>query len=187
MQQAKATVIEHRKVSDLLRVWEERVHKQAQHFDALAGHVVQMDTEIIANAAKVKALKTEHAYLKQRQDKADQSIQQIYEQQDALARLLAGLEESLRSKLPAEVAAAGDSVQQPRAHQRAKVLAVQLDELDRQTEDLAKETETVQSALYAEPLATVVRVLDAQSSALDAIQGQCGGLAQRLRAAEAIL
>merc|ERR1712232_181596 len=72
----------------------------------------------------------------------------------------------------------------PRLHQQARVLTVQLDELDRQAEDLAKETETVQSRLYAEPLSTVVRVLDAHASALDSIQGQIGTLRQRLQAAE---
>eukprot|EP00913_Durusdinium_trenchii_P003281 g3036.t1 len=35
LQQARATMVEHRKVSDLLRMWEERIHKQAQHFDVV--------------------------------------------------------------------------------------------------------------------------------------------------------
>jgi len=184
-------VVEHRKANDLLRTWEERIHKQAQHFDAFATHVLQFDTEIIANAAKVKALRAEHAQLKFRQEAADQSVQQIYEQQDALARLLAGLEEALRAKLPADLSAGATQAAGlpgvPRAHQQAKVLTTQLDELDRQVEDLAKETETVQSTLYAEPLATVVRVLDGHASALDAIQGQVAALSTRLHAAESAL
>jgi len=176
--------VEHRKVNDLLRIWEERIHKQAQHFESFATQIVQFDTEIIANAAKVKVLRSEHAQLKSRQDAVDQSIQQILEQQDSLARLLVGLEQTLRLKLPDEVAGGASA---PRTHERAKALTVQLDELDRQAEDLARETETVQSTLYAEPLTTVVRVLDAHASALDAIQDQVGSVNGRLRAIEATL
>lgn len=168
----------------MLRMWEERIHKQAHHFEACATQVLQFDTEIIANAAKVKVLRAEHTALKSRQDAVDQSIQLILEQQDSLSRLLAGLEQTLQLKLPDEAAG---GLAPPRAHERAKVLTVQLDELDRQAEDLARETETAQSRLYAEPLTTVVRVLDAHASALDSIQEQVGSVAQRLRAVEATL
>lgn len=174
------TVIEHRKVNDLMRMWEERVHKQAQHFDSFATQVLQFDTEIIANAGKIKTLRTEHEQLKFRQDNVDQSIQQIWEQQDSLSRLLCGLQGALQSRLPPDVPSA-------RHHQQAKVLTVQLDELDRQAEELAKETKTVQSTLYAGPLTTVVQVLDAHASALDAIQAQASTVAQRLRTVESTL
>jgi len=69
-------------------------------------------------------------------------------------------------------------------HQRARVLSVQLDELDRQADDLARETQAVQSALYAEPLTTVVRVLDAHASALDSMQSQVGGMVDRIHVVE---
>merc|ERR1719201_1233905 len=179
-QQAAMTIIEHRKVNDLLRMWEERVHKQAQHFESFATQVLQYDTEIIANVGKIKTLRTEHDQLKCRQDAVDQSIQQIWEQQDSLGRLLTGLQESLKSKIPPEAP-------QARLHQQAKVLTVQLDELDRQAEELAKETKTVQSTLYTGPLTTAVQVLDAHASALDAIQTQASTVAQRLRVVESTL
>jgi len=185
LQQAKAAVAEHRKVSDMFRTWEERIHKQAQHFEAIASQVLQFDTEIIANASKVKELRTEHAILKSRQDVVEQSIQQMFEQQDSLSQLLTGLEGALRGKVPDEVGTGAPAP--PRTHERAKVLSVQLDEVDRQAEDLARETETVQSRLYAEPLATVVRVLDAHASALDSIEGQVSSVQQRVRAVEATL
>jgi len=184
LQQAKVAVAEHRKVSDMFRVWEERIHKQAQHFEAIASQVLQFDTEIIANASKVKELRTEHAFLKSRQDVVEQSVQQIFEQQDSLGRLLVGLEDALRGKVPDEGAG---SPAPPRTHERAKLLSVQLDEVDRQAEELARETETVQSRLYADPLATVVRVLDAHASALDSIEGQVSSVQQRVRAVEATL
>merc|ERR1711971_150609 len=99
--------------------------------------------------------------VKSRQEAADQSIQQIREQQDDLSRLLTGLQEALQAQLPADVASGCDQASAiPRYHQWAKVQTVQLEELDRQAEDLAKETESIQSTLYAEPLATIVRVLD---------------------------
>jgi len=181
LQQATATIIEHRKVNDLLRMWEERISKQAMHFETFASQVLQFDTEIIANASKVKALRMEHAYLKARQDAVNESIQQVLEQQDSLGKLLSGLEVALNARLP-------PNAQEPsRTHQRAHVLAVQLDEVDRQVEDLARETRTVQSALYVEPLVTVVRVLDAHASALDSIQGQVNGVTQRLREVETTL
>merc|ERR1712232_1356046 len=122
---------------------------------------------------------------------ADQSIQQIAEQQHHALNMLVSLEEAIKARLPTatEMPLGMDSfpAAAPRLHQQARVLTVQLDELDRQAEDLAKETETVQSGLYAEPLSTVVRVLDAHASALDSIQDQIGDLAQRLRQAESQL
>lgn len=177
-------MVEHRKVSDVLRVWEERIHKQAQQFESAAAQVLQLDTEIIGNAAKVKGLRTEHAQLKFRQDAVDKSIEQIWEQQDSLGCLLEGLEVALRGKLPNLAVAPHESA---RTHQRAEEMGLTLDELDRKAEELAKETQSVQSTLYAEPLTTVVRVLDAHASALDAIQSQVGSVAQRIRAVETIL
>ncbi|CAE8702357.1 unnamed protein product, partial [Polarella glacialis] len=181
----------HRKVTDLLRGWEERIHKQAQHFDAFAQQVLHFDTDIIANAAKVKVLTSEHQQLKARQEAADQSIQQIWEQQDSLGRLLSGLQEALRSPSQqadeAAMAYGGSSIPPVRTHQRAQALTLQLDELDRQAEDLARETGSVQSNLYAEPLTTVVRVLDAHAGALDAIQSQVSQVSQRLQAIESTL
>lgn len=174
------TVIEHRKVNDLLRTWEERVHKQAQHFETFATQILQFDTEIIANVGKIKTLRQEHDQLKWRQDAVDVSIQQIWEQQDSLARLLTGLQDVLAAKIPPEAGSA-------KVHQQAKVLTVQLDELDRQAEELAKETKTVQSTLYAGPLTTAVQVLDAHASALDAIQMQANTVGQRLRNVESTL
>lgn len=174
---ARKTVLEHRKVTDVLRLWEERIHRQAQHFDAFATQVLQFDTEILQNVAKIKALTGEHQHLKQKVDNLDQSIQQVWDQQESLSCLLAGLEESLRLRAPPEVEPA-------RVHARSEVLQTQLDELDRQAEGLAKDTESLQSALYAEPLTTVVRVLDAHGGALDTLQQQTGTMQQRLQVIE---
>lgn len=160
-------MIEHRKVTDLLQQWEDKLHKQAQHFEHFASQVLQVDTEILLNVGKIKELRAGHAQLKSRQELADQSITQIMEQQDALGRLLVNLQDALRTRMPGV-----EHAEPSRLHQRARALSVQLDELDRQTEDLARETQTVQSALYPEPLTTVVRVLDAHGSALDMIQAQ---------------
>jgi len=173
-------VVEHRKVTDLLHSWEERIHKQAQHFETFATQILQVDTEIIANAGKVKNLRAEHAQLKSRQEAADQSIMQILQQQDALGCLLTSLQEALRAQTPQ----GGEAMRPTPNHQRARVLSVQLDELDRQADDLARETQAVQSALYAEPLTTVVRVLDAHASALDSMQSQVGGMVDRIHVVE---
>lgn len=176
-------MVEHRKVTDLLHSWEERIHKQAQHFETFATQILQVDTEIIANAGKVKNLRAEHAQLKSRQEAADQSIMQILEQQDALGRLLTSLQEALKAQAPQ-----GNEIVRPtQNHHRARVLSVQLDELDRQADDLARETQAVQSALYAEPLTTVVRVLDSHASALDSMQSQVIGMVDRIRVVESTL
>lgn len=180
LQQATMTAVEHRKVNDLLRVWEERIHKQAQHFESFATQVLQVDTEIISNFGKIRALRSEHQMLSARQQAVDQSIQQIWDQQDSLGRLLMGLQEALSQKQPAD-ARDYSSV----THHKAKALSVQLDELDRQVEELSKETTAVQSALYSEPLTTVVRVLDAHANALDAIQQQVDSTSSRLSTIEA--
>jgi len=174
------------------------VHKQAQHFDAFAEQVLRFDTDLIQNAAQVKVLREEHAKLKARQEQVDQSVQQIWEQQDSLGRLLAGLQEALKPSPQQQAeeaagmgywgAAPGPSGAPPvRSHQRALALTLQLNELERQAEDLARETGQVQSKLYKEPLTTVVRVLDAHASALDAIQTQVGAVTQRIQAIETAL
>jgi len=137
-----------------------------------------------------------------RQEMVDQSVQQIWEQQDSLGQLLTGLQEALRPspQQQAEEAAAmatwtsgsaqpmSSGVLPPvRNHQRAQALAMQLDLLDRQAEELAKETGQVQSSLYKEPLTTVVKVLDAHANALDAIQSQVSSVTQRISAIETAL
>ncbi|CAL1128813.1 unnamed protein product [Cladocopium goreaui] len=207
LQQARATVVEHRKVSDLLRMWEERIHKQAQHFDAFAEQVLRFDTDLIANAAKVKVLREEHAQLKGRQELVDRSLQQIWEQQDSLGRLLSGLVEALRPQPQQADEAAGSAAAPIRSHQRALALTLQLDELERQAEDLARETGKIQSNLYKEPLTTVVRadisgfradqndwvmgrsceVLDAHASALDTMSTQVTAVTQRIQVIEGAL
>eukprot|EP00435_Cladocopium_sp_Y103_P028967 s3203_g7.t1 len=184
LQQARATVVEHRKVSDLLRMWEERIHKQAQHFDAFAEQVLRFDTDLIANAAKVKVLREEHAQLKGRQELVDRSLQQIWEQQDSLGRLLSGLVEALWPQPQQADEAAGSAAAPIRSHQRALALTLQLDELERQAEDLARETGKIQSNLYKEPLTTVVRVLDAHASALDTMSTQVTAVTQRIQVIE---
>merc|ERR1712060_61542 len=162
-------------------MWEEEIHKQAEHFEAFATQILQVDTEIIANAANIKQLQKEHGQLKSRQDTVDQSILQIWEQQDALGNLLEGLQKALQPALPDEAVGGQPPT---KAHQLAQLLTMQLDKLDQQAEDLARETETVQSTLYAEPLTTVVRVLDAHASALEAMQEQVGSVSQRLKTIE---
>ncbi|CAJ1428877.1 unnamed protein product [Effrenium voratum] len=180
--QARATVVEHRKVSDLMQMWEERIHKQAQHFDAFAEQVLRFDCDLIANAAKVKVLREEHGQLKGRQELVDRSLQQIWDQQDSLGRLLSGMLEALRPQQQQQAdEAAGNAAAPARSHQRALQLTLQLDELERQAEDLARETGKVQSNLYKEPLTTVVRVLDAHAGALDAISTQVTSVNQRLQ------
>lgn len=170
-------------MNDLMRMWEEKVHKQAQHFDSFATQILQFDTEIIANLNKIKNLRTEHDILKYRQEQVDQSIQQISEQQKTLEQLLDSLHDNLKTR----ITSIAPDVPPQRIHQQAKVLTVQLDDLDRQAEELAKDTGTVQANIYAGQLTTAVQVLDAHASALDAIQTQASTVAQRLRTVESTL
>merc|ERR1712061_791767 len=92
LQQAKTAVLDYRKVTDLLHSWEERMHKQAQQFETFTSQVLQVDTEIIANVRKVKALHSEHAQLLSRHQAAEDSIKQTLQQQDALGQLLTSLQ-----------------------------------------------------------------------------------------------
>jgi len=180
MQQAVATVIEHRKVDDLARLWEDRLRKQAQYFESFAAQVLKNDTEIYANVGQIKSLHAEHTALKSRQEKLDTSIQQIADQQQALSQLLTGLQGALTSRL------------QPGAcdeawHRQSRGLAVQLDEMDQQVGDLAKETKAMQSKRYTDPLAVVVRVLDAHAGAIESIGQRAEAVAARCAAVEALL
>lgn len=156
------------------------MHKQAQDFDNFANQIVQFDTEYIANMCKATKLQREYEQLQERQQRMDLSIEQIRSQQEALQALLQQLEGVLKPKLPPDVGST-------RTHHQAKVLTMQIDELDRGAEELAKETKKVQASLYEEPLTTVVQVLDAHASALDAIQAQANTVVQRLRVVESTL
>jgi len=167
-------------------MWDERIQKQAQHFENFASQILQFDLEVVANAGKIKALHTEHAQLVSRQVTVDQSLEQIKNQQESLQHLLCKLQEELKLKIPDSAGEPGTG-EPGMIHQRARILTSQLDELDGQTEDLVKVTKTVQSKLYTEPLTTVVRVLDAHASALDTIQGQINSMTQHLKSIEGVL
>merc|ERR1712187_426893 len=97
------------------------------------------------------------------------------DQQDALGKLLGGLEDVLQ--LRTEGRGESDS----RVERRANALTAQLDELSWQVRELTRETREFQSNRCAEPLNTVAHVLNAHSSELDSIQVRVDAAERKLR------
>ena len=179
--QAKAVAVEHRKVEELLRNWEERITAQSTQFARFADQVLQVDTSIIANAGKLRDLSQDTAALRVKQETVDQSIKQLYEQQDSLANLLQGIQDALAARGPP------GSREGTATHSKAVMLATQLDEMDKQIETLTKETSTVQEQFYSSPLSTVVQILNHHGNSLDAIEGQADALTKRIGTIEKTL
>ncbi len=82
----------------MLRNWEERITSQSTQFARFADQVLQVDTSIIANAGKLRDLSQDTAALRSKQETVDQSIKQLYEQQESLANLLQGIQDALASR-----------------------------------------------------------------------------------------
>lgn len=170
--QLKIQVNEHRKVSELARQWEDRVGKQNAIFEHFAQQIVQADTQLISNTIKMRELSMEFHALNQKQGAVQQSIEAIQTQQETLGRLLQIIQESLTNKQ--------SPVATTTTHQKANVLAVQLDDLDRQVEQLGEEISCVHKRQYAQPVSGLCQVLNAQSKTLELLQDQTIGLAPRV-------
>ena len=96
--QAKVGAVEHRKVEELLRSWEERISNQTTTFARFADQILQVDTSIIANANKLREMSQDTSQLRHKQETVDQSIKQLNEQQDSLAQLLNQLQDALATR-----------------------------------------------------------------------------------------
>jgi len=176
---AKLSKDEQQQVNSLLQAWESRLWEQARSFESLATEALAADAEVAKAAAMAKDLGREQADLQAKQKVAATSMDQIWEQQEALGALLAGLEETLQL---GPKATAEDGKWSEKAEQRSQTVSAQLEEMSRQVDLLAEETRDFQAARYSQPLDRVAHILDAHSSELDAVQARLEATELRLNA-----
>jgi len=177
-------------VLELFRDWEERINAQTKNCQALTTKALEADSEVCANAAKVEELTSMQAEIRCKQEVADHSLQLVWEQQDLLEELFAGLQDSLGVRLPgglslAGAATGGTDEGMSRSEHRAQALDAQLNELQQQVEQLALETDTFSTVQYKKPFDRVVHLLDAHTSELDSIQERVVAAERRLALVEA--
>lgn len=164
-------------ITDLFDSWDVRLRAQAKQVDAVTSKALAVDNEVTANVPLVRSIRKDQAELKADLEVAENSVHQIWEQQDGVLNLLAGLKESLGlSTVPAE-----EMEHSSRNENRVRGLEAQLEELTRQVRGLALETEEFQASRYVGPLDRVAYVLDAHSSELDLVQERLDAAERRLR------
>jgi hypothetical protein len=168
---SKMSSAEQQKNKELLTIWESRLREQAKSCDTVAEEAIAVDVAITSSAAKLQDVRIEQVRLRSKQEAADHTVHLIWDQQDTLSNLLAGLQSTLEGRLTGSSA-------KPEA--RAQGLSLQLDELERQIKDLSQETQNFQAHRYSEPLVRVGHVLDAHSSELDSIEECVTAAFQRL-------
>lgn len=126
-----AEQMDKKQVSDLFAAWDMRMWQQARGFEALTTEALKVDTELTSFASRARELRNEQTELGAKQKVGDDAVARIWEQQDALGALLAGLESSLELGQ----ANKADADRWPaRAAQRAVGLEPQLEEVARQVD-----------------------------------------------------
>lgn len=157
-------------VKGLFRNWEDRVREQVDSFSKATVAGLKADADISDYSRRLRDLRVEQAELRARQETSEHAVKLVCDQQEALGKLLGGLEKvlGLSSMTRAGQRDAGSGCS--KVDLRAGSLKTQLDELDWQVRELNKETRSFQAFRCGEPLQTVAHVLNAHSSELDAIQ-----------------
>jgi len=173
---------EHKQLLELCQVWERRVSNQANAFGAFAKEALVLDDTLAEAAVHIQELHAEQVQLKAKAEVSDRSLQLIFDQQDALTRLMTGLTDSLGLQEPDQ--AANDGGSSSAADQRAQGLERQLEELHAQVRKLSKETVAFQTLHYSQPRERVAAVLGAHSHELDAMQQRLISAERRFAAVE---
>jgi len=176
---------EHKQVSELFQVWERRISNQAVAFGTFAKEALAFDHELAQGALHIQELHADQVRLKAKAEVADRSLQLIFDQQDALGRLMTGLTDSLglqeqSANGGAEAVGGGSNA----ADRRAEGLEHQLEELHAQVQKLSQETLSFQTLQYSQPMERVAAVLGAHSHELDALQQRLYSAERRFAAVE---
>jgi len=176
---------EHKQVLELFQVWERRICDQAAAFGTFAKEALAFDDELAEGALHIQELHAGQVRLKAKADVADRSLQLIFDQQDALGRLMTGLTDSLGlqeqlANRGAEAVGGGSNA----AKRRAEGLEHQLEELHAQVRKLSEETLSFQTLHYSQPMERVAAVLGAHSHELDALQQRLYSAERRFAAVE---
>lgn len=176
---------EHKQVLELFRVWEQRISDQAAAFGTFAKEALAFDDELAVGASHIQELHADQVRLKAKAEVADRSLQLIFEQQDALGRLMTGLTDSLGLQEQSgnggiEAVGGGSNA----ADKRAESLEHQLEELHAQVRKLSEETLSFQTLHYSQPMERVAAVLGAHSHELDSLQQRLYSAERRFAAVE---
>ncbi|CAK0820415.1 unnamed protein product, partial [Prorocentrum cordatum] len=153
---------EHQAAKGLLRSWDQRLGAQVKRFQASAEEALQVDRELSEHSAQARRLRDKYETMLARQKAVDHSLDLIWEQQDALRGMIKGLKGFACADAP--------DGKRKQAEQRTQSVKSQLDEIEKQADLLARQTECFQAADYSAPLRRVGHVLGAHSSELDAIE-----------------
>lgn len=157
----------------LLANWEDRIHSQVKVWEQQCSDLTRGGEELSAATDKVNRIRVEQADLRKQYVVKERVITSLWEQQETLAQLLDGLEESLP---PRRV-----GTPQEAAKHRARDLQVQLAELEHQCKSLARETAEFHTTKYSDPLEHVGHVLDAHDHELNAVQSRIDQAERQLR------
>lgn len=174
---------EQAQLGELCRNWEARLRAQVAQFGLATKQALKADTELMEHAARVKSLRAKQMALESREAVADDAMDMLRLQQDALSNLLDNLQDTLEGKLSSD-ANGKSSEAVARLETQSASLEAQLEALSRQTRQLAKDTAEFE-VCRVQPMERVALVLEAHSGELDAVQERLDATELRMKAFEA--
>merc|ERR1712150_245809 len=121
----------------------------ARQFEGFTCQALQTDAEITAKATQIHAIRMDQAKLRSKHEAVNHVADLILEQQEAVSKLYTELIEELELKLSPTDPIVGMA---SRTKQCAECLQSQLDELDRQVQELTSEATEFQVVHYSKPL-----------------------------------
>ena len=145
--QAKANLLEHRPIEEVLATWETRISHQASIFQKFAGDVVSVDKQLIQSARRLKELSDEHSVIKQKSAHIDSAIKSIWDHQDALGKLLSHIQDELnRDRTTAPMQYSGAALSGTgSASERGAALWSQILDMETEINDIVRDIESISS------------------------------------------
>jgi hypothetical protein len=145
--QAKANLLEHRPIEEVLANWENRISQQASIFQKFASDVVSVDKQLIQSARRLRELSDEHSVIKQKSSHIDSAIKSIWDHQDALGKLLSHIQEELsRDRVSSAVQYSGAVLSATgSASERGAALWSQILDMETEINDIVRDVESISS------------------------------------------
>ena len=145
--QAKANLLEHRPIEEVLANWENRISQQASIFQKFASDVVSVDKQLIQSAQRLKELSDEHSVIKQKSGHIDSAIKSIWDHQDALGKLLSHIQEEINKDRSTGVAQYPGAAMSGTgsASERGSALWSQILDMETEVNDIVRDIESINS------------------------------------------